>query len=163
MYHNEQQGFTLIELMIVVAIIGILAAVAIPAYSDYTIRSQASEGIAMADEPKAAIADYWNNKGHLPATAASAGLASAASYTGSYVASIGIANGAIKISYGGKINSKVVGKTLGITPQMNGAGNLVWTCGYNTTGGTVITGTVPATSSTNTSIDPRYLPSACRS
>jgi type IV pilus assembly protein PilA len=58
-----QQGFTLIELMIVVAIIGILAAVALPAYQDYTIRSQMTEPINLADGAKTAVADYWSNKG----------------------------------------------------------------------------------------------------
>ncbi|CAK0772868.1 Fimbrial protein [Gammaproteobacteria bacterium] len=160
--YQKQEGFTLIELMIVVAIIGILAAVAIPAYSDYTIRSQASEGIAMADEPKAAIADFWNNKGHVPLNNASAGAATAASYTGSYVSSIAVASGVITVTYGGKINSKASGKKLDIYPMANNAGNLVWVCGTATAPAstTLPTGLSAAPSATN--IDARYLPSACR-
>jgi len=111
--------------MIVVAIIGILAAVAIPAYSDYTIRSQASEGISMSDELKAAIADFWNAKGALPPTAASAGLASSASYQGAYVSAVDMVKGVITITYGNKVNNKVLGKKLSIEPRANGAGNLV--------------------------------------
>src|SRR6201991_436803 len=88
-----QKGFTLIELMIVVAIIAILAAIAIPAYQDYTIRSQVSEGLSLADGAKTAVAEYYTNKGTYPGTNGSAGLAAAASIGGNYVAQVGLATG----------------------------------------------------------------------
>jgi len=164
--YQKQQGFTLIELMIVVAIIGILAAVAIPAYSDYTIRSQASEGISMSDELKAAIADFWNAKGALPPTAASAGLASSDSYQGAYVSAVAMAKGVITITYGNKVNNKVLGKKLSIEPRANGAGNLVWVCGFaSMPGGSHLIATTSgyaSASTTSNDIDQRYLPSACR-
>ncbi len=81
-----QQGFTLIELMIVVAIIGILAAIAIPAYQDYTIRAQVSEGMTLAAAAKTAISESFSDKGVAPATRAAAGMTALADTSGNYVA-----------------------------------------------------------------------------
>ena len=78
-----QKGFTLIELMIVVAIIAILAAIAIPAYQDYVIRSQVSEGMSLLDGSKTAVAEFYSNRGHFPTNNESAGLAPKASITAS--------------------------------------------------------------------------------
>src|SRR4026209_1779916 len=102
-----QKGFTLIELMIVVAIIGILAAIALPAYQDYTIRSQVSEGPTLSEGIKVAIADYYANNGTWPADMTAAGFGSNV-VSGSYVSSIAQANGLITITYGStKANSKL--------------------------------------------------------
>ena len=87
---KKQQGFTLIELMIVVAIIGILAAIAIPAYQDYTIRAQVSEGLNLSAGAKAAISEYFMDTGVLPTTNASAGLEASGNIRGNYVTSVAV-------------------------------------------------------------------------
>lgn len=140
-----QQGFTLIELMIVVAIIGILAAIAIPAYQNYTIRAQVSEGLSLADAAKTALAEFYTNNGRFPGTNASAGLATAGSITGNYVSSVdaGTSPGVILITYGNKVNTKISSSTLELSAITN-AGSIAWTC-------------------KSTTISSAYLPSTCSS
>lgn len=122
-----QQGFTLIELMIVVAIIGILAAVALPAYQDYTIRTQVSEGITLMGGAKNGVSDFWSQRGRFPASNVSAGVPGSASIVGNYVTGVEIqANGVIVATYGNKVNSKISGGTCRITPADNG-GSVRWT------------------------------------
>jgi len=144
---NMQKGFTLIELMIVVAIIAILAAIAIPAYQDYLIRSQVSEGAVLADGAKTAMAEFYSNTGHFPTVNASAGLATAASIKGQYVSSVDVATtiGKITAAYGGAKANVAIStgpKTLVFSAVTNG-GSIEWHC----TGGTV---------------DAKYLPTSCR-
>lgn len=139
-----QKGFTLIELMIVVAIIGILAAIAIPAYQDYTIRAQVSEGLNLAAAAKTSVAEFWTNRGTFPASNASAGLAAATDINGEYVTSVGVGNsGLITITYGNKANAAINNKTVLLSPFTT-AGSVRWNC----KAGTVAT---------------KYLPSDCRS
>jgi type IV pilus assembly protein PilA len=126
-----QKGFTLIELMIVVAIIGILAAIALPAYQDYTIRTQVSEGMTLGSGAKTAIAEYFDNHGAFPATNAEAGLVSAASIVGKYVTSVDIStgnNGAIYVTYGGDANGKIDTSILVIS-AISHEGSVEWVCG----------------------------------
>ncbi|HWP94799.1 MAG TPA: pilin [Gammaproteobacteria bacterium] len=151
-----QQGFTLIELMIVVAIIGILAAVAIPAYQDYTIRAQVSEGPQLANGLKTSIADYYASKGTWPADNAALGITAAIS--GTYVSDISNANGVITITYGNEANAaNLAGKVLTIRPATSAAGDIAWVCGK----GPVPSGaTVVGTDATD--VDDKYLPAACR-
>ncbi len=126
-----QKGFTLIELMIVVAIIGILAAIAVPAYQDYTIRSRVSEGASLAGATKTAIDVSFSETGNLsavPATAASLGLALSTSYQGKYVASVGVgASGLITVTLKaiGDLGT-ASGTNFSYSPISRG-GNLEWT------------------------------------
>ena len=130
---QNQKGFTLIELMIVVAIIAILAAIAISQYQDYVIRSQVSEGSSLADGMKTAVAEFYNNNGRFSANGnASYGLSAPTSIQGTYVASVGVdANGRILAHFsssgGKKANTKINNLTLAFSPVTH-AGSIEWNC-----------------------------------
>ena len=134
----RNQGFTLIELMIVVAIIGILAAMAFPAYQTYTKRAHVSEGLSLAAGAKASITEFYSSKGYFPSSNASAGLTSAASITGQAVTSVTVlANGVLSIAYNTQVQS---GATLLLAPTNNG-GHVSWSC---VSGGSLIAQFRPA-------------------
>ena len=127
-----QKGFTLIELMIVVAIIGILAAIAIPAYQDYTIRAQVSEGLSLASDVKAGVAEYTAQTGDWPVDLIEAGMGSLATLddkSGRYVEQLDVSNGTIIITYGRDANSKIDAAILSLQPLVNENGDVVWMCG----------------------------------
>ncbi|MCU4640151.1 pilin [Acinetobacter courvalinii] len=165
-----QKGFTLIELMIVVAIIGILAAIAIPAYQDYTVRSQVTEGLNMAGGVKTAVNDYYTDVGEWPADIMAAVCGKAATtacaggtdtdYKGNYVSKIAVADGAVNVTYGNKANANALDtKILTLIPGVDTAKNVTWVCGNASTP----TGVTPATGTTNiTNIDAKYLPGSCK-
>ncbi|HEZ3313304.1 TPA: pilin [Neisseria meningitidis] len=104
-----QKGFTLIELMIVIAIVGILAAVALPAYQDYTARAQVSEAILLAEGQKSAVTEYYLNHGEWPGNNSSAGVATSSEIKGKYVKSVEVKNGVVTAATGkgtANINTK---------------------------------------------------------
>ena len=138
-HRRFQAGFTLIEVMIVVAIIGILAAIALPAYQDYTKRTHVSEGLTLAGGAKASVTEYYSSQGNFPSNNSSAGLAAKADIKGNAVKSVEVASGKITITYNNKVTDDA---TLQLSPT-TGAGGVQWSC----KGGTVIA---------------KYRPSNCR-
>ena len=124
MKRTMQKGFTLIELMIVVAIIGILAAVALPAYQDYTKRTHVSEGLTLAGGAKASVTEYYSSQGNFPSNNSSAGLAAKADIKGNAVKSVEVASGKITITYNNKVTDDA---TLQLSPT-TGAGGVQWSC-----------------------------------
>jgi type IV pilus assembly protein PilA len=165
-----QKGFTLIELMIVVAIIGILAAIAIPAYQDYTIRSQVSEGLTLAGAAKAAVAESFSQTGNAPTNRIAAGMSNLATDTsGKYVTGVEVANGTITITYGNDANAKITAagaNQLALTPYESQDASVSWQCGTsNAPAGNAgllgYSGTTTAAAGTTTVL-PKYLPKACR-
>ena len=161
-----QKGFTLIELMIVVAIIGILAAIAIPAYQNYTIRAQVTEGLNLADGWKTAVAEYYANNGTWPALANLAGGTAAAS-TGKYVSSVSvIAGGVIQATYSNaapfQANKALNGLILALIPYTNANNDIVWVCGLGTPpAGSGIAIATGAAAGGGTTVTAQYLPGTC--
>ncbi len=141
---NTEQGFTLIELMIVVAIIGILAAVAIPAYQTYSIRAQVAEGVQLVANAKASATEYYHASGAYATDNATAGLPPAATISGDYVTQVSlVAGGSIQLSLGNRVNPAVNGGILSFSP-LTTSGAVTWVC------------------NANGAIQPRYLPASCR-
>ncbi len=159
--NSAQRGFTLIELMIVVAIIGILAAIAIPAYQDYVIRSQVSEGLAMASAAKASVSEFYANRGNWPVDNSAAGLGSSGTIQGKYVSSIGVNGGGITVTFGNQANSaNLSGKTLGLTPGPSENGDVIWRCADADDPSGWVLADIGTAAVTN--VPGKYLPSSCR-
>ncbi|ENX9167491.1 prepilin-type N-terminal cleavage/methylation domain-containing protein, partial [Neisseria gonorrhoeae] len=163
-----QKGFTLIELMIVIAIVGILAAVALPAYQDYTARAQVSEAILLAEGQKSAVTEYYLNHGEWPKDNASAGVASPASnIKGKYVQKVEVNNGVVTAQMASSnVNKEIQGKKLSLWAKRED-GSVKWFCGQpvQRAADAAKAGTDAVTAdatNANGKIDTKHLPSTCR-
>ncbi|HGG9693731.1 TPA: pilin, partial [Neisseria meningitidis] len=158
-----QKGFTLIELMIVIAIVGILAAVALPAYQDYTARAQVSEAILLAEGQKSAVTEYYLNHGIWPGDNSSAGVATSSKIKGKYVKEVTVAKGVITATMlSSGVNKEIQGKKLSLWAKRQD-GSVKWFCGQPVKrAGTATDAAITADTDTNGKIDTKHLPSTCR-
>ncbi|HEZ5560582.1 TPA: pilin [Neisseria meningitidis] len=159
-----QKGFTLIELMIVIAIVGILAAVALPAYQDYTARAQVSEAILLAEGQKSAVTEYYLNHGIWPGDNSDAGVASASDIKGKYVQKVEVAKGVITAQMASSnVNNEIKGKKLSLWAKRQ-AGSVKWFCGQpvTRTANNTANDEVTAANDNNGKINTKHLPSTCR-
>jgi len=160
MGYSNGKGFTLIELMIVVAIIGILASIALPAYQTYTVRAQVSESLVIVGELKSSVAEYYKVKGVFPENNATAKVPESHLLQGNYVKSIVIENGAFHVELGNKINANAAEKIVTIRPIVvkgSPASPFSWVCGNSE-----VPEAMEAIGDNRTSIDQAFLPAHCR-
>ncbi|HEZ5588223.1 TPA: pilin [Neisseria meningitidis] len=157
-----QKGFTLIELMIVIAIVGILAAVALPAYQDYTARAQVSEAILLAEGQKSAVTEYYLNHGIWPGDNNSAGVASSSTIKGKYVKEVEVKNGVVTATMASSnVNNEIKGKKLSLWAKRQD-GSVKWFCGQPVERDKAATDDVAAAAANDKQIDTKHLPSTCR-
>ncbi|EMT7175055.1 pilin [Neisseria gonorrhoeae] len=157
-----QKGFTLIELMIVIAIVGILAAVALPAYQDYTARAQVSEAILLAEGQKSAVTEYYLNHGKWPADNGAAGVASASKIIGKYVKEVKVENGVVTAEMASSnVNKEIQGKKLSLWARRQD-GSVKWFCGQPVKRNDADDANDTVAADTAGKIETKHLPSTCR-
>ncbi|HGJ8625061.1 TPA: pilin [Neisseria gonorrhoeae] len=157
-----QKGFTLIELMIVIAIVGILAAVALPAYQDYTARAQVSEAILLAEGQKSAVTEYYLNNGEWPKDNTSAGVAASSTIKGKYVKQVEVKNGVVTAQMASTgVNKEIQDKRLSLWAKRQD-GSVKWFCGQPVTRDKAVTDDAVKDVTGNDKIETKHLPSTCR-
>ena len=160
MNYSNSKGFTLIELMIVVAIIGILASVALPSYQSYTIRAQVSESLVIVSELKVSVAEYYKAKGAFPSNNDAAQIPQSHLLQGNFVKAIVVQDGAFHVELGNKINASVAGNIISIRPIVvkgSPSSPFSWVCGNSE-----VPEAMQAVGENKTSIDQTLLPANCR-
>lgn len=158
---QKQQAFTLIELMIVIAIMGVMAAMAAPTYQDFVIRSQVSEALQMSESIQKSVIEYYHEKKQFPADNNAAGLSAPQHLIGNYVTAVQVRNGAVHVTFGHRINAHVQGKVLSLRPayvSAHPANPPSWLCGY----AEPVPG-MDAAGENLTDVPAMYLSPACRS
>ena len=141
---NKQQGFTLIELMIVMSIVGILTSTALPAYQDYVIRAQVAEGLTLSAPAKLAVTEYYQLTGTWPENNDEAGLADKHDIIGQYTEHMSVKDNVIEIKYAYAANQAIHNERIELTGTANGSGRITWTC------------------TPKDGFDAKYLPASCR-
>ena len=157
-----QKGFTLIELMIVVAIIGILAAIAIPAYQDYTIRAQVTEGLNLMSDMKAGVAEWFAQEGTWPADGTPLGISDPTAKSGKYVQSITVENGTLTAEFGNQANANIQDGLLSLKPLVSPNNDVIWVCGTRELPSGADEASTGDSGEDQTDLLSKYLPANCR-
>lgn len=162
--NKRGKGFTLIELMIVVAIIGILASLALAAYQTYLVRTQVAEGISLATAAMTPVIDAFHQSGEPPVDLTEAGMSPVAADTrGNYVSGVNVVNGRIDVTFGNDAHAEIFGQTLSFTPYLSGGSAVNWRCGdAPAPAGVLLGGTTITAAYLPSGVATRYLPGTCR-